>query len=135
MLTCGAERERMLRGNDEHEFVEVDDHRVQAWLLRFVGEHAELGVVAQDVVGDVAAQSAFDRDLDHGMQAAELGQERQEVEHSELVGGDDQLALLQFAQFGQRFGGFTAQVDQLFGVFEENLPGVGEDALARRAVE
>ncbi len=31
--------------------------------------------------------------------------------------------------------GFAAQVDQLFGVLEENLAGVGEHALARRAVE
>ena len=28
--------------------------------LGFVGEHAEFNVVAQDVVGDVAAESAFD---------------------------------------------------------------------------
>ena len=125
----------MLRRNDEHEFVEIYDHRMQAGFLRLVGEHAELRAVAQHVVGNVAAQRALHLDLDHGMQAAELGQQRQQVEHGEFVGRDDQLAFLQFAQFSQRFGGLAAQVDQLFGVFEENLAGVGEDALARRSVE
>jgi hypothetical protein len=69
------------------------------------------------------------------VQAAELGQERQEVENSELVGRDDQLAFLQFAKFGERFGSLSAQVDEFFGIFEKNLPGVGEDTLARRAIE
>src|SRR5689334_10501390 len=69
------------------------------------------------------------------MEPAELGQHRQQVEHGEFVGGDEQSAFLQLAQFGERLGGFTAEVDQLLGIFEKNLAGVGKDALTRRAVE
>ena len=83
----------------------------------------------------MAAQRALDRNLDHGMQAPELGQHRQQVEHGKFVGRDDQFAFLQFAQFGKRFGRLAAQVDQFFGILVENFPGVGEDAFARRAVE
>ena len=89
----------------------------------------------QDVVGDVAAERPLDGDLDHRMQAAEFGQHGQEIEHSEFVGGNDQLAFLQFAEFGKGFRGLAAQVDQLFGVFEEDFAGVGEDAFAGGAVE
>src|SRR5438477_7483621 len=77
--------ERMLGGNDEYEFVKIYDNGMQAGFLRFVGEHAEFGAVAEDVVGDVAAQSAFHRDLDHRMQAAEFGEQGQQVEHGEFV--------------------------------------------------
>ena len=69
------------------------------------------------------------------MEAAKFCQDGQQVEHGEFVGCDDQLAFLQFAQFGEGFRGFGAQVDQLFGVFEQDFSGVGEDAFAGRAVE
>ena len=65
---------RMFGRDDEDQFIQIHDHGMQAGFLRLVGEHAEFGAVAQDVVGNVAAQGALDRDLDHGMQAAELGQ-------------------------------------------------------------
>ena len=45
------------------------------------------------------------------------------------------LPFCKLAQLGERLGGFPAQVDQLFGVFEEHFAGVGEDALARRSVK
>ena len=95
--------QRMVGRNHKDQFVQIDDHRVQLRLLRIVGEHAEFRVVPQHIVGNVAAERALHRDLDHGMQAAELGQHRQQVERGEFVGGDHQLAFLQFAQFDQRF--------------------------------
>src|SRR6266576_876493 len=102
----------MFRRDDEHEFVEIDYDRVEAGFLRLVGKYAELRVVAQNVVGNMAAESALDLDLNHGMQAAELREEGKQIEHRKFVGGDDQLAFLQFAQLGERLGSFPAQVDQ-----------------------
>ena len=107
MLTCGAEASGCLGGTINTSSSRYTTTECRLGFLGLVGQHAEFGVVAQDVVGDVAAQSAFDRDLDHGMQAAEFGQQRQQVEHGELVGRDHQLAFLQFPQFGQRFGGLS----------------------------
>ena len=69
------------------------------------------------------------------MQAAKLAQHRQQIERGEFIGGDHQLALLQLAHFDQRRLRVLAQVEQFLGVFLENASGVGEHALARRAVE
>ena len=69
------------------------------------------------------------------MKPAELGQHREKVEHREFIGSDDQPALLQLAKFSQGFGGFRAQVDQLFGVFVKDLARVGQNSLARGAIK
>jgi hypothetical protein len=54
------------------------------------------------------------------MQPAELRRHRQQVEHGEFIGGDYQLAFLQFAHLHQRGLCVLAQVEQLLGVFLEN---------------
>ena len=101
----------MVGRHNENEFVEVNHDRMQAWFLRFVRENSEFGSVAQDVVRYVTAQRTLDRDLDHGMQPPEFRQDGEQIQRSELVGGDHQFSLLQLAQFGERFGGFLAQID------------------------
>jgi len=53
---------------------------------------------------------ALHRDLDHGMQPAELRQHGQQVQRRELIRRHHQLALLQFAQLHQRLTGIVAQV-------------------------
>lgn len=93
-------RERMRRRDDEYKFVKKDDYRVQGSFLRFVREHSEFDVVAENIIGYVATESALNRDFDHGMDAAKLGEDRQQVEDGEFVGGNDELAFLQFAEFG-----------------------------------
>src|SRR5579872_24950 len=125
----------MLGRNDEDEFVEKDDDGLQAGVLGFVGEDSEFGTVAQDIVGNVAAQSTFDGDTDHGMQAAEFRENRKQVKDGKFVGGDDQFAFLQLTEFGERFGGFRAEIDQLLGILVEDFPRVGKDAFAGGAVE
>src|SRR5215469_6607528 len=127
--------EGVLRRNDEHEFVEENDHGMQIGLLRLVRQHTEFGSVAEDVIGYVAAEGALDGDLDHRVNAAEFGQNVQQVQHREFVVGDDQFPLLQFAEFGEGSGRFSPQVDQLFRIFVENLAGIGENAFAGGAVE
>ncbi len=42
---------------------------------------------------------------------------------------------MQLAQFAERAGGIIAQVEQPLGVFLQHAPGVGQPAVARRAVE
>jgi hypothetical protein len=103
-------REGMLWRNDEDEFIEEDDDGVKTGLLRFIGENPEFDVVAENVVGDMTAERAFDGNLDHGMQAAELGQYWKEIKCGEFVCGDHKFALLQFPQLSQRFVGIVAQV-------------------------
>src|SRR5689334_20195161 len=125
----------MLGGNDEDKFVEKDDDRLKAGILGFVGEDSEFGAVAQDIVGNVAAEGAFDGDTNHGMQAAEFGEHRKQVKDGEFVGGDHQLAFLQLAEFGEGFGGFGSEIDQLLGVLVEDSAGIGQHAFAGGAVE
>ncbi len=135
MLTCGFASQRMGWRHHENQFVEIDNHGMQLRLFGIVGEHAEFGVVAQHIARNMAAERALHHDLDHGMQAPELGQHRQKIKRGEFVGSDCQLAALQFAEFGQRSGGVVAQVQQALGVFLQNASGVGEQAVAGRAVE
>src|SRR5579864_8961646 len=69
------------------------------------------------------------------MEAAKFGEHRQQVERSEFVGSDDKLALLQFAEFEERFLGVGAKVQQFLGVFLQSAAGVGENTFARGTVE
>ncbi len=135
MLTWALARQRMRGRHHENQFVQVNDDGAQLRLLRIVSEDAQFRVVAQHVAGNVAAQRALHRDADHGMQAAELGQHRQQVERGKFVGGDAQLAALQLAQFGQRSGGIVTQVEQPLGILLQHAPGIGEQAFAGGAVE
>ena len=70
-----------------------------------------------------------------GCRSPKLRQHRQQIKRGEFVGGDGQLAALQFAQFGQRLGGVVAQIQQPLGVFLQNASCVGEQAVARGTVE
>src|SRR5579872_1583829 len=118
----------MLWRSDEHEFVEEDDDGLQSGILRLVGEDSKFRAVSEDVIGNVAAESPFDGDSNHWVETPEFGENGQQIEHREFVGGDHKLALLQFTELRKGFGGFRAQIDQLFSVFVENLPGIGENA-------
>src|SRR5579864_313429 len=69
------------------------------------------------------------------MQAAEFGEHRKKIEGGKFVGGDGQLALLDFAEFGERHLRVGAEVEQFFGVFLQGFARVRENALARGAVE
>ena len=57
----------------------------------------------QNVIRNVASEGALHRDFDHRMQPAKLRQDRKQIECSELVGRDRQLAFVQFAQLDQGF--------------------------------
>ena len=107
LMRCG---QGMAWGDHEDQFVQVDDGGAQLGLLGIVGEDSEFGAVAQDVVGDVAAERAAHGDSDHGMQAAEFGEHGKQIERGEFVGGDGQFAFLQLSQFDQGFLGVPAQV-------------------------
>ena len=135
MLTWVSPGQRMRGRHHENQFVQISDDGMQLRLLRIIGEDAEFGVVAQHVAGNVAAQRALHRDADHGMQPAKFGQHRQQVERGEFVGGDAQLAALQLAQFSERAGGIVAQVEQPLGILLQDASGVGQQAVARGAVE
>ena len=69
------------------------------------------------------------------MKASKLRQNWQQIEDGKFIGGNDQLAFLQFAQLRERFGGLAAQIDQFFSVFVEDFAGVGQDAFARGTVK
>src|SRR6185369_18074363 len=64
--------QRMIGGNHEGELILINHDRVQAIVLRIVGEHAHFDRVVHDVVGNVAAERALHHNLDHRMQAAEF---------------------------------------------------------------
>lgn len=123
--------QRVTGRDDENKFVEIDDGGAELALLRVIGEDSEFGVVAKDVVGDVAAERAPDGDADHGVESAEFCEHGQQIKSGEFVGGDCQFTFLQLAQFDQSFLGVGAQIQQSFGVFLEDAAGVGEDSLAR----
>ena len=54
MLICFSEASGC-GGNHEGQFIEVNDDGAQARVLRVIGEDAHFDVVAQQVVGNVAA--------------------------------------------------------------------------------
>ncbi len=135
MLTWASAGKRMRGRHHEKQFIQIDDDGMQLRLLRIIREDAEFRVVAQHVSGNVAAQRALHRDADHGMQAAEFGQHRQQVESGEFVGRDAQFAAMQLAQFSERAGGIVAQVEQALGILLQDAPGIGQQAVARGAVE
>src|SRR5579871_456952 len=85
---------RMFWGDDKDQFIEEYDNGMQIGLLWLVRENAEFGRIAEDIVGNVAAQRTLDGDLDHGMHAAKLGQDGQKVKNSELVRRNDELSFL-----------------------------------------
>ncbi len=128
-------RQRMSGGYHQRQLVQIHDQRFQLGLLRIVGQHADLDLVLQQIIGNVAAERAPDRDLDGGMQAAKFGENRQQVEHGKFVGGDGQFALLQLAHLNQGFLRILPQVDQFFRVFLQNAAGIGQHAVARGAVK
>src|SRR6266478_355821 len=122
--------ERVSRWNHEGQLVQVHDDRAQPRFLRIVGKNAHLDGVAQQVVGNVAAERPLHRDPDHGMEAAELCQHGQQIERGEFVGRDAQLAGLEFAQLNQGLLRVRPQVEQLLGVLLQGAAGVGEDPFA-----
>jgi hypothetical protein len=69
------------------------------------------------------------------VQAAEFREHRQQVERGEFIGGNGQLALLDFAELDQGFLRVIAEVEEFFGVFLQGVACVGEDAFARGAIE
>ena len=88
ILTWASPASGMRGRHHENQFVQVSDDGVQLRLLRIVSEDTQFRVVTQHVAGNMAAQRTLHRDADHGMQAAELGQHRQQVERGKFIGGD-----------------------------------------------
>ena len=127
--------QRMARRNNKYQLVQINHRRAQLRLLRIEREYSEFHVVLEHIVRNVTAQRTPHRDLDRGMQAAKLTQHGQQVERGKFVGGDRELALLQFAHLHQRRLCVLPQVEQLLGVFLQDTSGVSEHALAGRTVE
>ena len=103
--------QRMTRRNDKYQLVQINHGRAQLRLLGIVRKNPELHVVLEQIVGNTTAQRTPHRDLDCRIQAAKLAQHRQQVERGEFVGGDRQLALLQFAHLYQGRLCVLAQVE------------------------
>src|SRR5208337_451243 len=91
-------------------------------------------IVLEHIVRNLTAERTPHRDLDGGMQAAIFAEHWQQVERGKFIGGDYQLALLQFAHFYQRHLRVLPQVEQLLRVFLQNASGVGQYPLARSTV-
>jgi hypothetical protein len=69
------------------------------------------------------------------MRAAELVQQRKQAERRELVSRNHKFSLVQLSKFKQRIVRFNAQVQQLFGVFDQHTSGIRKTAVAGRAIE
>src|SRR5882724_3821402 len=103
--------------------------------LRIVGQYSQFAVVAEYILGNIAAQRSLYGNLDHGMSAAVFGQHGKEIQSRELIRGDRQPALLQLAQFEQGLVRTLAQIQQLLCVVKKYASYIGETALAGGAVE
>ena len=132
-LSFGSQR--MVARHHENQLIKVYDNGVQLRFVRIVSENAQLGVVPQHVARNVAAERTLHHDFDHGMATPEFGQHRQQIERCKFVSGDGQLAALQLAKFRQRSRGDIAQIQQALGVFLQDAPRVGQQAVAGRAIE
>ncbi len=69
------------------------------------------------------------------METPEFSQDRQQIKRGEFIGGHHQLAFLQFAELDQSLARIQPQIEQLFGILLEDASGIGQRAVARRAVE
>ena len=67
--------------------------------------------------------------------AAVLVEEGEEVEAGVLVGGEVEASAVELAELLERAGGVVTEVEELDGVVAEDFAGVGEGAVAGRALE
>src|SRR5579862_8227164 len=125
----------MSRRHDKRQLVDIDDGGSQLRILGIEREDAEFYVVLEQIVRNLTTEGAPDRDLDGRMQAAILCQHRQQVERGKFVGGDGQLALLQFAHLDQGGLRVLTEVEQFFSVLLQDASCIGKYAVARGAVK
>ena len=67
--------------------------------------------------------------------SAEFREHRKQIESGEFIGRDNQLALVQGAEFDQRLPGVGPQIQHSLGVLLEHSAGIGEQPLARGAIK
>lgn len=118
------------RVDDEGEIIAKDDDGFERAIVWLEAENAYLDGVREHLVCDAAGERALHADHDARVGAAKTVKHRQQVEAGVLVGGQQQSAAVQRAQFAERLRRFNAQVQQLHGVFAQDHTGIGERAVA-----
>src|SRR3954468_9440753 len=127
--------ERMLAVNDERQLVGVDADGLELRRVRTKGDHAQFGVVIQQVVGNTACKGAQHGDSNSGGKPAELIQHREEIQTVKFICGDAQFAAIELPQFRQRALRLCPEVYHPLRILIHNLTSVGKGAVAGGAVE
>ncbi len=127
--------EGVLGGNDEGEFVFQDFSGLQLRIAGDVGDGAEIEAVVQDFVRNVAREHAVKADLHAGVGFAELGDGWEQGMDGAFVDAEGEFAALEALEFHKAFLDFVAEVEEAFGVFAEQVAGVGEADRAGSADE
>jgi hypothetical protein len=130
-----APRQRMFRRRQQHHVVAAERERLHAAIRRLEREHAEVEAAIEDGVGDLPGRHAPDVDDDVGMSHRESLDVRQQAVHGRFVGADDDAAaahLLQLADGRLRLAG---EPEEPLRIVLQEASGLGQRAVARRAVE
>jgi hypothetical protein len=85
---------RVFRRNDESELVFTDFGGLELWLLRNVGNGADVQAIIKDFVRNVAGEHAMDTDQDAGMELSESGEGRKKGVDGAFVYAERELSAL-----------------------------------------
>ena len=127
--------ERISGADQEDQFIGPQGDRLQFLLRREEGQHAEVHRTQQHFLRDLSRMDAAHLDEHAGMVDPEGLEQRQECVNTGLVGADHHAALLDVAQFMHADRRFLQQTDDALGVRKEELSGVRQRAVARRAID
>ena len=125
----------VLRRRQQHDVVAAERQRLDAAIGRLERQHAEVEAAIEDRVGDLPRRHAAHVDDDVGMVERELLDVRQQAVDGGLVGADDDAAAADLLQLAHRRLRLVGQPEQPLRVVLEQPSGLGQRAVARRAVE
>lgn len=127
--------QRVFRVDDKRDRVGIDGDGMEAGIIGAKGEYAELGGTFEDLVGDLAGEGALDGYAELRVGAAERIEHGKQPEAGVFVGGNDEAAAFEGAEFFKSRDGFAAKAEKSLGIAAQEPAGGGEGAVAGGALE
>src|SRR5690242_14719262 len=134
-IGAAALGEAMFRRNDERELIAKDFDRGKLRLLRNEGGDAEVEAIVQQFGGDVARKGASHGQMNLRIKLPVAGQHREQGVDGAFVHAERKLTAAAGAQVVHGAADFVAEIENAFGVADQEPAGVGKLAGARAAGE
>ena len=128
--------EGVARGDDQFEFVGVDENNLDLLFLDRQLTNAEVGEVIENGFDDAGTVGAIDVNLNVGEKFFEFAENiGEDVKAGGFVGGDDEFAPGHFVEFIDGVLRAAAKVENLFAIVSEDLSRRGEGDAGAEAIE